>query len=82
RRTLTYGFTVVPIETLKADQETVRNAMKDAVAIRDAIEESLSTLPEIPLKELHPTVLHGRGHEQTRSIGNSFLLFPPKPSQR
>jgi hypothetical protein len=33
-------------------------------------------LPEIPLGELHPTVIHGRGHEQTRSIGQTFSSFP------
>ncbi len=77
---LTYGFKPIPIEMLKADQDTVRNAMRDAVGIRDAVEACLPTLPEIPLGELHPTVIHGRGHEQTRSIGNTFRLFPPKPS--
>jgi len=82
KRTLTYGFKPIPIESLKADQDTVRNAMREAVAIRDATETSLPTLPEIPLGELHPTVIHGRGHEQTRSIGQTFRLFPPKPSLR
>lgn len=80
KRTLTYDFKHIPIESLKTDQDTVRNAMREAAAIRDAIEASLPTLPEIPLGELHPTVIHGRGHEQTRSIGQTFRLFPPKPS--
>jgi hypothetical protein len=81
KRTLTYAFEPVSIDTLKEDQDTVRNAMREATAIRDAIEAGLPTLPEIPLRELHPTVLHGRGHEQTRSIDKTFLLFPPKPSR-
>jgi hypothetical protein len=80
RHTLTYGFVPVPIEKLRADQDTVRNAMKESAAIRDAIETSLPTLPEIPLVELHPIVLRGPGHEQTRYSDQTFLLFPPKPS--
>lgn len=77
---LTYGFKPVPIEVLQADRDKIREAMREAVKIRDDIEAALPTLPEIPLRELHPTVLHGRGHERTRSIGRTFLLFPPKPS--
>jgi hypothetical protein len=80
KRSLTYGFKPLPIESLKTDQDTVRNAMREAVEIRDATEAALLTLAEIPLGELHPTVLHGRGHERTRSIGQTFVLFPPKPS--
>jgi len=78
---LTYGFKPITIETLRAEHEEVKKAMMEAVSIRDAIEAALPTLPEIPLKELHPTVLHGRGHEQTRSTDQTFLLFPPKPSR-
>jgi len=81
KRTLTYGFKRVPIKEFKEDQDTVRNAMREAVAIRDATEASLPTLPDIPLGELHPTVLLNLGHEQTRSSDKRFLLFPPKPSQ-
>ena len=77
--TLTYGFKRIDIEPLTADMEVVRTAMREAGSIRDAIETALPTLPEIPLEALHPTVLHGRGHEQTRSNDDSFLLFPPKP---
>ncbi|MGA2815239.1 MAG: hypothetical protein ABSE67_02885 [Xanthobacteraceae bacterium] len=82
KRTLTYGFKPVPIATMKTDQDTVRNAMREAVKIRDAIEAALPTLPEIPLVALHPTVLLNPGHEQTRSSDKTFLLFPPTPSRR
>jgi hypothetical protein len=78
KRSLTFGFKPILIESLKADQDTVRNAMREAVEIRDVTEATLPKLPEIPLGELHPIVLHGRGHEQTRSIGQTFALFPPK----
>jgi hypothetical protein len=78
---LTYGFKPILIDSLKKDCGKVRHAMLKATKLRDLIEDALPTLPEIPLKELHPTVLHSPGHEQTRSIYNTFLLFPPKPSQ-
>jgi hypothetical protein len=78
---LTYGFKPMPIEPLRGDREIVRKAMRQATELRDSIERALPSLREIPLKELHPTVLHNQGHEQTRSIGNTFLLFPPRPSQ-
>jgi hypothetical protein len=79
---LTYRFKDILIEALLADQETVKNAMAEATGIRDTIEAALPTLPEIPLAELHPIVLHGQGHERTRSSDKTFLLFPPKPSHR
>lgn len=78
---LTYGFKSIPITSLQEDRKKVRYAMQQATKLRDSIENALPTLPEIPLKELHPTVLHSPGHEQTRSIDNTFLLFPPKPSR-
>lgn len=80
--TLTYGFKPVPIKYLDEAREKIQEAMKEASEIRDAIEAVLPTLPDIPLKELQPTVFHGRGHEQTRSIGKTFRLFPPKPSHK
>jgi hypothetical protein len=78
---LTYDFKHITIESLQADRDEVRKAMREAVQIRDAIEDALPTLPEIPLKELHPIVLRSRVQRQTRSIDETFLLFPPKPSR-
>ena len=79
--TLTYGFRDIMIEALRKDSETVRLASCEASELRNAIELALPTLPEIPLAELHPIVLHSGGSAQTRSTGRTFVLFPPKPSQ-
>lgn len=81
RGTLKYGFKSVTVESLREDHAKIVKVMREAADIRSAIETALPTLPEIPLKELHPTVLHDKGHEQTRSRHKSFLLFPPKPSE-
>jgi hypothetical protein len=80
--TLTYGFKPVPIAQLKDDHSKIVSAMIEASEIRDAVEDALPTLPEIPSRELHPIILHGPGHERTRSSDKTFLLFPPKPSLR
>lgn len=77
---LVYGFKPIDIDALKADRDEVRKAMREAANIRTTIEAGLPTLPEIPLGDLHPTVLYSQGHLQTRSSDNTFLLFPPKPS--
>ncbi|HEV7911221.1 MAG TPA: hypothetical protein VGP28_09090 [Methylocella sp.] len=81
RGTLKYGFKTVSITDLRKDRAKIISAMKEASAIRAAIETALPTLPEIPLTELHPIILHDQGHEQTRSSDKTFLLFPPRPSQ-
>jgi hypothetical protein len=78
---LTYGFKTISIESLQEDRKKIKDAMRQATELRDSIEDALPTLPEIPLTELHPTVLYSQGHEQTRSIDKTFLLFPPKPSR-
>ena len=80
--TLSYAFKDIAIEDLRSDSREVTRAMSDAVKIRDSIEVALPTLPEIPLGELHPTVLHSGGSQQTRSIDNTFVLYPPRPSQK
>jgi hypothetical protein len=82
KNTLTYGFKMIAIEMLKNDRDSVKSAMMESSDIRSRIEDSLPTLPEIPLQELHPTVLHPHSHKRTRSTDNTFLLFPPKPSRR
>ncbi len=79
--TLAYGFKPIEPEDLNADIVEVRKAMREASDIRDAIERALPTLPDIPLTELHPTVLRSGGSPQTRSSDYTFVLFPPKPSR-
>jgi hypothetical protein len=81
RGTLKYGFKTISIAELKEDRAKIIKAMNEAADIRATIEAALPTLPEIPLKELHPIVLHDQGHEQTRSTDRTFLIYPPKPSQ-
>ncbi len=77
---LTYTFKQIDLGTFQVESELVRKAMFEASEIRDAIEVALPTLPEIPLGELHPTVLHSGGSPQSRASDKTFLLFPPKPS--
>ena len=80
RGTLTYGFAFIPLDEFERDRDEVRRTMQQAVKLRDAIEVALPTLPEIPLGELHPTIVLSGGSEQTRSSDQRFVLFPPKPS--
>jgi hypothetical protein len=80
RGKLTYGFKPLSLADLELDRDEVQRAMRKAATLRDAIELSLPTLPEIPIGELHPTFVLSGGSEQTRSSDYRFVLFPPKPS--
>ncbi len=80
RGALTYRFKHIPLDEFERDCEEVRRSMREAVNLRDAIELALPALPEIPLGELHPTVVLSGGSERTRSTDQRFVLFPPKPS--
>jgi hypothetical protein len=79
---LTYAIKHVSIEALRADREVVRKAMREAGAIRDAIEAVLPTLPEIPLRELLPMTRASPAPQQNQSTAEQFALYPPKPSQQ
>jgi len=81
RGTLAYGFKPIEPGDIKANVAEVKKLMREASDIRDAIEIALPTLPEIPLGELHPTVLRSGGLPQTRASDYTFVLFPPKPSR-